>query len=84
LEQNQEKINWRLLSVNPNAMHLLEQNQDQIDWDYFTANPNIFELDHDFFFRRMNILREELMAKTWHPNRFMNWCLSVEELQDFH
>ena len=25
--------------------------------------------------RRMRILLEELMAATWHPERFMDWCL---------
>jgi hypothetical protein len=28
---------------------------------------------------RMNTCREELMQVTWHPNRFMDWCLSIED-----
>ena len=28
---NQDKINWKQLSMNPNAIHLLEQNPDKIN-----------------------------------------------------
>ena len=34
------KINWSLLSSNPNAMTLLEQNQDKINWTSLSSNPN--------------------------------------------
>jgi hypothetical protein len=27
------KMNWTLLSENPNAIHILEQNLDKIDWN---------------------------------------------------
>ncbi len=52
------------------------------DWFYFSSNPSIFELDYDFFDRRMNIIRQELMEKTWHPDRFRDWCLSIDELKE--
>jgi hypothetical protein len=29
--------------------------------------------------RRLSGYREELMQVTWHPNRFMDWCLSIED-----
>ena len=36
LENNQEKINWKYLSGNPNAIHLLEKNLDKINrWWYW-------------------------------------------------
>lgn len=28
---------------------------------------------------RIQVLREELMAKTWHPNRFRSWCLDTDD-----
>ena len=40
LEQNQCKINWRLLLTNPNAIDLLEQNLDKINWYCLSRNPN--------------------------------------------
>jgi hypothetical protein len=47
LKQNQDKINWRMLSRNPNdwAIALLKTNQDKIDWNGLSTNPNIFELN---------------------------------------
>ena len=74
------RIEWENLSLNESAMHLLEQNKSNIDWRLISRNPAIFELDYDFFHERMNIIRHELMKKTWHPDRFREWCLNEEEL----
>ncbi len=95
LEKNPEKINWILLSSNKTAipllhsqttfkpdMHLLEKNKDKIDWTCMCRNPAIFELDYEFFFNRMNIIRKELIEKTWHPNRFKEWCLDIDEVKE--
>ncbi len=68
-------FNWSNLSFNINAIHILEKHKDRIDWRTFSGNPSIFELDYDFLKRRMNIIREELMAKAWTPSRFEEWCL---------
>ena len=38
------KIDWRYLSTNPNAIHLLEQNQDEIYWDCLAENPSALHL----------------------------------------
>ena len=37
---DQDKINWNMLSENPEALSLLEQNQDKIDWSYLSRNPS--------------------------------------------
>jgi len=44
LTQNQDKINWKWLSRNPNAMDLLIQNLDKIDWKWLSCNPNAMDL----------------------------------------
>ena len=36
-------INWKYLSLNKNAIHLLENNQDKIDWTSLSRNTSIFE-----------------------------------------
>ena len=38
------KINWDLLSKNPNAIELLKENQDKINWNILSLNPNAIEL----------------------------------------
>ena len=50
------------------AIHLLEQNQDKIDWKKVSTNPNIFR-NYDYYKKRMDIHREELMKKVFHPRR---------------
>ena len=38
------KIDWKLLSQNPDAIHLIEQNLDKIDWSSLSENPNAIHL----------------------------------------
>jgi len=33
--------------------------------------------------KRLKIYEEELIIKTWHPTRLMDWCLDIEEKNDF-
>ena len=39
-----DKLNWDMLSSNPNAIHLLEQNPDKINWVALSRNPNAIHL----------------------------------------
>jgi hypothetical protein len=63
-------------------MHLLKLNQDKIDWINFCKNPSIFELDYGFLKGRMDIIREELMMKAWHPLRVMKWIEEGYDMED--
>ena len=38
------KWNWKELSKNPNAIHLLEKNLDKINWYNLSFNPNAIHL----------------------------------------
>ncbi len=80
LMKHPELIDWIRLSSNPSAIDLLKDNQEKIEYTWLSKNPAIFELDYDFLHERMNIIRHELMKKTWHPDRFREWCLNEEEL----
>ncbi len=94
LEKNRDKIDWWSLSSNPSGIHLLKkyidtktstaETHEKVNWGQLSQNPAIFELDYDFFYQRMNIIRKELIAKTWHHNRFQKWCLSIDELKDLN
>jgi hypothetical protein len=46
LEQNIEndKLSWKELSTNPNAIHMLEANPDKIEWKELSRNPNAIHL----------------------------------------
>jgi hypothetical protein len=47
-----------------------------------SLNTNIFELDYGFLKRRMDIIREELMMKAWHPSRVMKWIEAGMDMED--
>lgn len=45
-----EKIDWNMLSGNPNAIYLLEKNPEKNDWYSLSKNPNaIHILDENIF-----------------------------------
>jgi len=39
---------------------------------------DIFEKTQDFLF----CIEKELMEKTWHPSRYMSWCLDIDEQKE--
>lgn len=41
---NIEKLDWKMLSVNVNAIDLLEANKDKINWKYLSKNSNAIRL----------------------------------------
>ena len=69
IEKNLDKINWGILSMNRNAIHLLQKHQDKIDWLRFSRNENIFAFDYDYYKKRMDIHKEELIKTVFHPKR---------------
>jgi len=83
LENNLDKIDWYYLSQNPNAIHILENNIDKLNWYRLSANPNIFVLDYEFLKERMDIIREELMMKAWHPTRVNKWLEAGMDMETF-
>ena len=44
---NIDKINFNLLSLNPNAIDLLKINKDKINWHYLSCNPNAISILKD-------------------------------------
>ena len=71
LEKNKDLdiIDWKTLSLNPNAIELLKENQDKIDWDELSLNPNIFTYNYKQMKKNMKNsgIAEELMAYIFHP-----------------
>ena len=48
LKENPNKINWDILSENPNAIELLNDNIDKINWYSLSRNPNAIKLLKDY------------------------------------
>jgi hypothetical protein len=74
LHKNQDNIYWIFISQNPSAISLLEQNQTHIRWEYLCRNPSIFKRDYQSMSSDRNkIIYQELMEKSLHPSRILNW-----------
>ena len=90
-----DKIDWDFLSINPNATHILEKykekindaiellrkNPDKINWIALSRNPSIFELDYTLIDKRINIIKEQMMMKMFHPcniDKFSGWGFDNE------
>jgi hypothetical protein len=69
LKENQDKINWYMLSKNPNAIQLLQENPDKINWYMFSKNPSIFTYDYEKMQNSNLELKEEIIAAALHPKR---------------
>jgi hypothetical protein len=79
LEANQHLIDWDMLSSNPAAIHLFEQNPDKIGIKLY-KNPSIFVYDYSKMKLCMNIFREDLMKKIFHPSNVIKW---IEEQNEY-
>ena len=77
---------WDALSANPNAIHLLEKNVDKINWNCLSINPSIFEYDYEAMRNRINLFKEELVSKQFHPrnfDKFVSWGFEEFEKLEF-
>jgi len=54
--------------------HFLSHNKFKID------NLSYYKKRKEGSFEKNKIIEEELIMKTWHPKRFQNWCLSIDEI----
>ena len=69
-----DKINWHLLSENPNAIHLLEKNKEFINWNRISTNPSIFTYNYKELKQRMkDTIAEDLMKNRFHPKYMDKW-----------
>jgi hypothetical protein len=63
---------WNNLCRNPAAIDYLEKHQDKICYDQIYLNENIFEYDFEIIINKINIYKNELIQKVFHPNRLLN------------
>jgi hypothetical protein len=87
LENNQDKIDWSMLSLNPATISLLEKNQDKINWYCLSRNPSIFEYDYKGMKDAMyNGIKEDLVKNRFHPKnipKFRDWGMDgFEDYED--
>lgn len=54
-------------------------NENFTKWQYQLENYDLIRKS----IKKTECYKEELIAKTWHPCRHIDWCLSIDEVQEF-
>jgi hypothetical protein len=76
---------WKYIHGAEAALQAERQSYWSFFWRVEESKENLEELAnaarHGCVFK-MQIM-EELMARTWHPDRFIAWCLDVEERREW-
>jgi hypothetical protein len=82
IEKNLDKVDWKMLCKNPNAIHLLEKYPERFDVQWTLTNPNALhlfcELDYARMKERTRPLKEELEAYFFHPDRLVRMAKQSE------
>ena len=74
LEKNLDKINWSNLCYNDNAISIFEKNQDKVHFCCLSQNKSIYTYDYEYYRKRMDLHREELMKTLLTSRRRRIWC----------
>lgn len=79
---------WTSLSDNPSIRPSFIESHLDKPWDWDRLSTNIF-LEHWYFKSKayigkqkiimFNQIKDELLEIAWHPTRFKEWCLDMEE-----
>ena len=88
---------WKGISSNPQIPIKFVISHPELNWDYELLSSNYGSFDNhgsnnqyisyseDNMLnaeKNLIIFKEELIQKTWHPSRVLNWCMSLDELDD--
>ena len=67
-----------------NCPYLLIQRRKKENRKNYQARWKVIHeiLRRDEIIKRCKAIKEDLMIKTWHPSRLMNWCLDEEDRLD--
>ena len=69
VKENLDKINWSILSTNPQSIEILKENQNKIDWYMLSTNPAIFTYDYEEMRNSNIVLKEEIISTSLNPKR---------------
>ena len=75
---------WYYISINPSLIIEMINKFPNKDWHWNYIFTNPFNKDYENELNKLEKLQkiqnfkkieEELIQKTWHPNRFQQWCI---------
>ena len=79
---------WGGISGNPNLTLEFIKKYHNKPWNYPMICGNLFKHNIDNIYsdsnklnaeKNLNKFKEELIQKTWHPSRLLDWCFSINE-----
>ena len=77
---------WKQISYNPNlTIEFIEKHINKNwDWNNGIFNHSFKKIYEKEFLKLQNfkMIEEELIQKTWHPNRFQIWCFDEDQKKD--
>ena len=68
-----------LLQHYKHTLGLIHPAVQYLDQTYLPQFRQLYLTQKQYHKERIDALKEELMAMTWHPERFLEWCLDEEE-----
>ena len=81
LNDNEYRLDWKELCLNPNiSYNFIENYLDFINFESLSQNTFTGVIYHQINQQKRKIMmtkifEEELIQKSWHPSRFLEWCL---------
>ena len=81
IEKNLEQpLDWSLISHSPDlTFDIIEKYIDKPwNWEGILTNFTLIKNEYEKVLKFIKI-EKELIEKTWHPKRFMDWCLDEGE-----
>ena len=81
IEKNLEQpLEWSLISHSPDlTFDIIEKYIDKPwYWEGILTNFTLFKTEYEKVLKFIKI-EEELISKSWHPKRFVDWCLDENE-----
>ena len=74
-------LNWNAISHNKNLTIEMVEKYPLHPWHWGWISCNPFEKDYQKELKKLKFkyIEEELIQKTWHPIRFMEWCLDEDQ-----
>ena len=78
MQDNLDKVDWSVLSKNPNAINILENNKDKICWYNIAKNPNAIHLIKDRVEYEKQLNTDEMEYYLTTGRRLLSWSLLSE------
>jgi hypothetical protein len=84
---------WSDMSLNPSLTIEIIDNFPNKPWNWELISQNKFngETNLQYYIKRkdntiknIEIFKEELLSVSWNPNRFIHWCIDIDQQKEIN